>query len=291
LKPQTPNLRIANLITRISRANIERDVRHLSTAFPNRHTLGPYLNDAADWLAKRLKESGAQNVRFHAYEREGKRLRNVLADRPGGGKGSGDKTILVCAHYDSRMENLANANAPAPGANDNATGVAVLLEAARLLVAIPTADAFRFCLFSGEEQGLWGSSAYAREVRQERLDIRFVFNLDQIGYPPPTREITVDRDERNRRPENDAASAALAARIVTRARDVVKVPTRIGPAFGSDYLPFEAEGYVITGLYEAGKDYPHYHQTTDTADKVDFAYVHDMARLTLATLLAEGGIL
>jgi Zn-dependent M28 family amino/carboxypeptidase len=196
--------------------------------------------------------------------------------------------IVVSAHYDSRMEDLADARSPAPGANDNATGVACVLEAARLLRAVPLRCSLRFVLFSGEEQGLWGSTAYVQSLRREQPDIKLVFNVDQIGYPPKDRALFVDRDEGGRR-ENNAASAALVERVRALARDVVKVPTRVDPAYGSDYIPFEQAGYVITGLYEAGKDYPAYHSTRDTIDKVDFAYLTDMTRLCVASLVSEAG--
>lgn len=66
---------------------------------------------------------------------------------------------------------------------------------------------------------------------------------------------------------------------------MVKVPTAIDPVEGSDYVPFEQQGYTVVGLYEGEYHYPHYHKDTDTADKVDFHYVRNMARLTLAFLL------
>jgi Zn-dependent M28 family amino/carboxypeptidase len=279
--------RIPDLVGRISRANIERDVRYLSTTFPTRHTLGRYADAAAEWIARRLRENGIRDVGFHGYERAGRRLRNVVGAKPGKLR----RTILACAHYDSRMQRLDDAESPAPGANDNATGVAALLEVARVLAPLPLSDSLRIVLFSGEEQGLWGSQAYARQLRAERADVHFVFNLDEIGYPPKDRALFVDRDEGGRLPDNDGASAALVERIRTLARTVVKVPTRVDPAEDSDYVPFEAEGYVIAGLYEAGERYPGYHRTDDTMEKVDFAYVTDMARLTTAVLLTEGGLL
>lgn len=273
-----------SLIRQVSRAHLERDVRHLSTAYPTRHTLGAYLTPCSEWLAKRFRSLGYTRVSFHEYRRAGKTLRNVVCDKPGASR----RTILVTAHYDSRMEDLADSRSPAPGANDNATGVAALLEAARLLRPVPLRSSLRFVLFSGEEQGLWGSYAYAPIVKREKLDVPFVFNLDQIGYPPRDRALYVDRDEGGRR-ENNAASAALVERVRTLARTVVRVPTRVDPAEGSDYIPFEEQGYTITGLYEAGKDYPAYHSTRDTIDKVDFAYVTDMTRLCIASLLNEAG--
>lgn len=275
----------AALLGRVSRANVERDVRHLSTTYPTRHTLGAHHNACADWLAARFRAAGWRDVRFHTYARGNKTLKNVVAAKPTASQASSKpiKTTLVCAHFDSRMEDLGDAEARAPGANDNASGVAVLLEMARLLANVPITDNLRFVLFSGEEQGLWGSEAYAADPKNH-ANLRFVLNLDQIGYPPKDRAVFVDRDESGR-PDNNAASAHLVARVRELARTRVNVPTRVDPAYGSDYIPFEARGVPIVGLYEAGKNYPHYHRPTDTVDKVDFAYVGDMARLALATVL------
>lgn len=279
---------IAAFIRKVSRANIERDVRHLSTAYPTRHTLSKYHLPCSEWIAARLRQMGLSSVGFHEYEREGKRLRNVVAEKPTALTGSKKppKTVIACAHFDSRMERVRDSEARAPGANDNATGVAILFEAARLLQSVPLPDTIRFVFFSGEEQGLWGSTAYASDPKSSgQGGIRFVFNIDQVGYPPPDRAIFVDRDQGGVA-QNNAMSASLVASVQRLARDVVRVPTRIDPAEGSDYIPFEQKGLAIVGLYEAGKNYPQYHKTTDTADKVDFAYVTDVARLTAASLFA-----
>ena len=288
MKPMPDNTKqIIGLVAQVSRKNIERDVRYLSTTWANRHTLGRYHAPCAGWLRGRLRAYGVAGADFHEYTMAGKRLRNVIGNKAGK---AGEPTLLLCAHFDSRMEDLGNADAPAPGADDNATGVATVLEVARILAPLRLRDSVRFALFSGEEQGLWGSTAYARKVQADKTALRFVFNLDELGYPPPDRALFVDRDEGGESRTNDAAGRALVARIQTLARDMVKVPTRVDPAERSDYVPFEALGYVIAGLYEAGKDYPAYHTTRDTIEKVDFAYVTDMARLTLATVLSEGGV-
>lgn len=277
--------RLVEIASQISRANIERDVKHLSTAYPTRHTFSKHAPAIGDWLTKRLQENGVAKTSFHEFERSGKKLRNIIGEMPG----QGPKTILACAHYDSRQENMRDPEAPAPGANDNGTGTAVLLEVARILAKQKLTDHFRFVFFTGEEEGLWGSYAYAPVVKAQKTDLRFVFNLDQIGYPPADRALFVDRDEGGKR-ENNADSAALVERVQELARTVVKVPTRVDPTYGSDYMPFEEQGYVIVGLYEAGKDYPQYHSSKDTFDRVDFAYVHDMARLAVVALASEGGL-
>jgi Zn-dependent M28 family amino/carboxypeptidase len=267
------------LLKKISRASLERDVKDLATRWPTRHTLSKHHPAIVAYLSARFKALGYAPT-LHGYTQAGASLRNVLAQKSGG---SG-APILVCAHFDSRQEDLGAPEAPAPGANDNATGVAVLFEVARLLKDIPMRVPVRFVLFSGEEQGLWGSTAYAAACKKRGEKLTLVFNLDEIGYPDKEKHLFLDRDEGGR-PENNAASAKLITRLEWLARNVVKVPTRIDPVEASDYEPFEALGYTVLGLYEGEYRYPHYHKSTDTPDKVDFGYVTDMARLTLAFLL------
>lgn len=267
------------LLKKISRANLERDVKDLATRWPTRHTLSKHHPAIVAHLSARFKALGYAPT-LHGYTQVGASLSNVLAQKSGG---SG-APILVCAHFDSRQEDLHAPEAPAPGANDNATGVAVLFEVARLLKDIPMRVPVRFVLFSGEEQNLWGSTAYAAACKKRGEKLTLVFNLDEIGYPDKEKHLFLDRDEGGR-PENNAASAKLITRLEWLARNVVKVPTRIDPVEASDYEPFEALGYTVLGLYEGEYRYPHYHKSTDTPDKVDFGYVTDMARLTLAFLL------
>jgi hypothetical protein len=282
--PPQPS-RIAPLVRQVSRANLERDVRHLSTAYPTRHTLSEFHAPCAEWIAARLRGLGYRHVSFHEYTKVGKPLRNVVCVKPGRTR----RTLILCAHFDSRNQNLADAVGRAPGANDNATGTATVLEVARVLARVALRDSVRFVFFSGEEQGFWGSTAYLEDIQREKPDLALVFNVDQIGFPPSDRALFVDRDEGGPA-SNNAASAALVARVQELARTVVKVPTRVDPVYGSDYVPFEQAGYTVTGLYEAGKDYPAYHSTGDTMEKVDFAYVADMARLCLAAVATEAGL-
>ena len=267
------------MLSRVDRRRIERDVRHLAS-YPTRHTLGRYHYPASDWLAEQLRIAGIRDVGFHLYSAANRfRLRNVVGIKPG----KTARTTIVCGHFDSRMQDRNDSTSRAPGADDNGSGVAAILELARLLAPIALTDTLRFVFFSGEEQNMWGSKAYASQVHAEKTDIHFVFNVDEIGYPPSDRALFVDRDEAH---ADDTGSAPLVARIQELARRVVHVPTRTDPAQDSDYVPFADLGYVITGLYEAGK-YPAYHTTGDTPDKVDYDYVTDMTRLALATLLTE----
>ncbi|MFM7322890.1 MAG: M28 family metallopeptidase [Armatimonadota bacterium] len=277
------------LLERISAARIEGDIRHLTSAWPTRHTESRHHDAVARWIAEGFARSGLRTelpVWSHMVARPvpGRLARrNVVAELAA--KRHGAPITVVCAHFDSRQQDLRQAEAPAPGADDNATGVAILLECARVLATHeePARDTVRFVCFSGEEQGLLGSTAYASEPANRR-GVRFVFNIDQIGWPPPDRALYVDRDEGGNR-ANNARSAELVAAVQRLAAEVVKVPTRVDPAADSDYIAFERHGIPILGLYEAGKRYPHYHRDTDTFERVDLAYVVDAARLTLASVL------
>ena len=279
------------LVRQVSEQRLLGDIRHLSTAWPTRHTFSRHHKAQADWLADRMRGIGCEC-----------RLERWTVGSPATGQPKADSglnvvatlaspraksTTVVCAHFDSRQQDLGNPEAPAPGAGDNASGVAAVLECARILSrhSEPARDHLRFVFFSGEEQGLLGSRWHADQPANRR-NIRFVLNLDQIGFPPTDRAVNVDRDNAGN-PSNNGASQRLVDRIRALASEIGGIPTRVAPAEGSDYLSFERHGIPITGLYEAGKDYPHYHRDTDTWDRVDIAYVASMTRLALATVLDQ----
>ncbi len=280
------------LLRQISEERLRQDIRTLSTRWPTRHTFTKHHPDQVRWLSGRLTELG-WNTRSEQWTgpkpgdspKQSRAAFNVIGELRSGNVKS---TTVLCAHFDSRQQDIDNPEAPAPGADDNASGVAVLLECARILArhAEPRRDRVRIVLFSGEEQGLLGSRWHADQPAN-RSGVRFVLNLDQIGFPPPDRALHIDRDSTGN-PANNAESERLVNRIRRLAEEIGGIPTRVAPAEGSDYLSFERHGIPITGLYEAGKNYPHYHRHTDTWDKVDIAYVAAMARVALATVLELG---
>jgi len=277
------------LIGQVSADRLLADIRHLSTAWPTRHTLSRHHRAQAVWLSEQLERSGWPTRReswsIPSAETKGKSIAGINVVGELKGKRPRSPVTVLCAHFDSRQQSLGDPDAPAPGANDNASGVAALLECARLLArhSETRRDTIRIAFFSGEELGLLGSRCHTDRV-ENRSGIRFVLNLDQIGFPPADRAVHIDRDDTGD-PKNNAASAKLSRQMQQIAAELIKVPTRFAPAEGSDYLSYERHGIPIVGLYEAGKEYPDYHRSTDTWDKVDVAYVVDMTRLALATVL------
>jgi esterase/lipase superfamily enzyme len=269
-------------MARVDPARIAATVERLAD-FPTRHTLSPTNLEAADWLRDAFRKLGYEDVKFHEFPVGKVTRRNVVCTKPGADK---EKFVLVCAHLDSRAADLGAPEARAPGADDDASGVAAVLELARVLEAVETPWSVRFVAFSGEEQGLLGSSAYAKLASDQKMKIRLVLNLDMVGHPADPRHpaIVVERDGGNAREENDAPSAAVADRIETLAAKAGLGPKR-GVIYGSDYIPFERFGYVCVGLFDGADDRPFYHSRDDTPDKVDVSYCASATRLALATLL------
>ena len=278
-----PDKFIAALVTRVSQTNLQNWVTDLS-AFHTRHTKSPYIAQVATWLVNQFKSFGYTDVVKHSYAKDGYQLDNVVCTKTG--VSNTGQVYIVCGHFDCIMENPADATARAPGADDNATGIAAILEMARILAKVQLNNTVQFVAFSGEEQGLWGSTAYAKYVQANNINVHRLINLDMIGYPPANFAIIVERDVGNQVTGNDQASQSFGNVMAQMAADYTSMPVLLGPIFQSDYMPFEAGGYVVIGAYEGGEN-PNYHHSTDTSVLVDLAYVADVTRMTLATVLHE----
>lgn len=147
-------------------------------AFGNRATWQKQ-NQTADYLFQRLKEINGLQVTFHHFQEGGKPWKNVVARLPG--KKNAGTVFLFCAHYDSHPAGLKTGSL-APGADDNGTGVAVLLEGARVLAANPGDNTIEWVFFANEEQGHKGSKAYVQALKDKGLSLKGAINIDTIGY-------------------------------------------------------------------------------------------------------------
>lgn len=278
-----PDTLITPLVESVSAPALRSTVEELA-ALHTRHTFSPDIGPAAEGLSNTFKAAGYTDVTRRPWTHAGHGADNVVCTKPG--TGHGEPVLIVCAHYDSRMEDLSDATARAPGADDNGSGVAAICEIARLLAPVALAPTVQFVAFSGEEQGLWGATAYAAELHSAASDGYRVVNLDMIGRPPMDGSVTVERDLGNAVPGNDAASQAFGAVLAQAAAAYTELPVRLGPIFASDYMPFEAHGDVTIGAYE-GEGNPHYHRTSDTPATLDYGYLADVTKITLATLIAD----
>lgn len=242
----------------------------------------PAIAETADWIQARYESFGYTDVTRHDVRFRTGTLQNIIVTRPG--TAAADRLLVVTGHYDT---------AGGPGVNDNGSGVAVMLEAARVLADVATDLSVRFVHFAGEEAGLVGSRAYVAEIAvPQETDILLVLNVDQVGGVAgrPNDTVTVERDERAPA-ANNAASAAYTDTLAALTRTYTDLETRIAHAYGSDYLPFEHAGYVITGFYESNESrVPH--TRSDVLANLDPEYVTEVARATVAAVLyfarAEG---
>jgi hypothetical protein len=274
-------------VARVSMDRLDASVRHL-TSFPTRHTLSPENDTAAQWLRAQFEASGYADVSFHDFAIDDRTRHNVVCIKPGADTARG--ILVVCAHYDSRAKDLSDIGTRAPGGDDNASGVAALLEMARVLRPSKTRDTIHFVAFSGEEQGLVGSRAYARTIHAAGTKVRVVINLDMVGHPLDRARpaIIVERDLHNRRPENDAASASFAGQVERSAR-YTRIRVKRGPIYASDYMPFEQLGDACIGLFDGADDQPFYHTADDGPGVVDRPFVTEVTRLAVASILEIAG--
>jgi hypothetical protein len=132
------------------------------------------LNAAADYVAGELQSAGLA-VGDEAFRAEGERFRNILGTHTG--TAAPQEQVLVVAHYDTKPGT--------PGADDNASGVAAMLEIARTLARRPFARTLQFVGFTLEEYGYQGSRRFARRARRDGREIVGVLDLEMVGFTSP----------------------------------------------------------------------------------------------------------
>lgn len=284
-------------INSVSRSNIEELINHL-TSFHNRHTKSENINMAAEWIMEELKqlagnETGHKNsVNYHEYIEEQYHLKNVIYHK----QGTTNRIILFCAHYDTILQNNTNdIESRAPGADDNASGVCALLEIARVISTLNLEYSIRFVFFSGEEQGYWGSKHYAQYIKDKNEDLYAVVNLDMCSEPgflttKYTTNIDVDDGTTGSVSTNNEASQLLGQKMEKMAIDYTNLKVEYDPIAFSDYMPFEARGYVCIGAYDgsAVEQNHHYHSETDVPSNLDLDFLTSITKMTLAFALSEG---
>lgn len=193
---------------------------------------------------------------------------NVFAELAGSGEG----IYILGAHFDSVAQS--------PGANDNATGVAAVLAAARILVDEQDCleHGILFAFFDQEENGLIGSRAFAEQLVTDGRNVLGVITLDQLGWD----------DDADRRMEVELPGAgmlaAFEASIAARGLGVELIETSTA---GSDHTAFRERGFAALGIteeYVSGDTTPHYHLSSDTFETVNLGYLASSTTVLTAYL-------
>ncbi|PCJ55258.1 MAG: hypothetical protein COA70_03195 [Planctomycetota bacterium] len=180
----TPNPQIAGWVAQISQTNLQNDVATME-AFGTRRHFEPGEVNAENWLVGKFQGLGLSTTTFD-YD-SGADV--VIAEITG--QTDPSKIVVIGAHYDS-VNWQGSAASPAPGADDDASGTAGILEIARVLAGESFDYTIRFCAFSGEEFGLLGSEAYAAFLDNTGADVIGMVQLDMTAYRAPGDSLSVD---------------------------------------------------------------------------------------------------
>ncbi len=282
------------------------DDRHLRALIGERHpTSSPAaLRQAEDYLIEQFKALGL-DVSTHSFGALGGTYRNVIGARSASHPSpASDAPLIVAAHYDT-VEG-------SPGADDNASALAVMLEVARCLRDVPLSRAVQFIAFSLEEQdfiGL-GSLAYARSVKKADRKIAGAIVLECVGYAceaegsqrkPPGVPIAVPSAGDFLGIVGNTASTWLVQAVEAAAKQGapdLKTVSLVVPGNGellpdtrrSDHAAFWHYGYPAVMLTDTA-DFrnPHYHLPTDTLDTLDLEFMEKVARAVTAAAIDLAG--
>jgi len=278
--------RLAALVEGVSQARLRADVEALA-AFPTRWSDSADFGAVEDWMAATFEAvgTGATATRQPFVLPSGTARTNIIWGDPMAGRG----VILIGAHLDSISENPKEY---APGANDNASGIAAMLEAQRVLSGLGFDREIVFVAFPGEEQDLIGSTACAEIAARDGWPIELVINLDMVGWHPPNADapIVIEYDQGNEAQGNDAAARHFAEMSAQMAAAYTTLNSEHTDIWDSDYMPFEAQGFPCIGFYDNGADSAEYHSTADVPDLVDYGRLEQVARLLAATAATAAGV-
>lgn len=327
-----PLLVAAGPAPRADPAALKRTISAL-VGFGTRHTLSTTtdpnrgIGAARRWTAARFEAIGRDCGGCLKVEKIGRsftgprapngvRVEDVLAVQQG--TGDPNRVVIVQGHIDSRVKDVMDVTTDAPGANDDASGVALVMEAARLLSREKFAGTIVYAALSGEEQGLWGGQLLAETAKARGWQVAAVLNNDIVGNTHGIGGEHVDSlvrvfsegigsfadaDTKGQRaigaeddgPSRALAKAAVRAAAADRGIGLEAVAIRRPDRFqrGGDHLPFLEAGFPAIRFTEATENYDRQHQTIrtegarrygDTIEFVDFPYLAKVTQLNMALL-------
>ncbi|MBN2432993.1 MAG: M20/M25/M40 family metallo-hydrolase [Acidobacteria bacterium] len=229
---------------------------------------------AGNYLYDFFREMGLE-VEFDDFSFYGYNTRNVVATLPG--RCRPEEVVIICAHYDSINRNGVG---EAPGADDNASGTAVVMEAAWILRHYSLENTVRFVCFSAEEWGLFGSEHFAAAAADDGENIVAVVNLDMVAY---TDFVPEDLDIICNGPSIWLGQLFAAAAEMYTDLDVKRITN---PMFiYSDHSSFWDNGYsAVCGIEDANVTYPYYHSEFDTFDKLNMDFCTRSARAAVSAV-------
>jgi hypothetical protein len=243
-----------------------------------RYTHSPLNVVAADWLKERFESMG-YDVELQWFTWSGSMTANVVATKTGALRP--DDVYVIGAHYDCTSQ---SAMSNAPGANDNASGTAVVLEAATVLASAATEATVKFVCFSAEEQGLVGSTVFVERALAAGENIIGAVTLDMVAYWNASYAIQIEGGH-----EWEWLMNVMAASC-DRYTSLGWVKTWY--SWGSDHVPFQDAGIPAFLAIEDDWDvYGCYHRICDTYDIQDYDIMYDVTRSAVGALASLAGVM
>ena len=325
---------IDKIVAEISPKRIEAYVRKL-VSFETRHTMSDTVSEtrgigaARRWIKAELERCGAGTSLQVAFDSHiapvsarisrPTEIVNVVATLPGAQEASKDRLYVVSGHYDSRNTDVMDANGMAPGANDDASGTAAVMEMACVMAKHKFDATLVFMAVAAEEQGLLGAGHWAKQARANNLNVAGMFTNDIIGSSraddgridnkqvrlfsqsiPAAREMSeAVRALLATGGESDSISRQLARHTKEQGERYVKgfkvsvIQRHDRYLRGGDHMPFLEQGYAALRFTEPNEDFAHQHQNLRTEDGkvygdliefVDVDYMARVAKVNAATL-------
>jgi Zn-dependent M28 family amino/carboxypeptidase len=327
---------IEKMVSEVSKDSLQSYIKTL-VSFGTRNTLSTQSNPtrgigaARNWVLSRFNEfAGSSGGRLTAFidtvtlAADGRRvnrtilLGNVMATLKG--TDPADKRVfIISGHLDNMRTNVMDSVNDAPGANDDASGVAAVMECARIMSKHSFPATVIFVAVSGEEQGLLGSTYMAEKAKKENWNIEAVLNNDIMGGNNENETNKASNDQvrvfseslsildtgraaatlRNLGLENDGKARQLARYVKETGERYVKklkiVMVYRNDRFlrGGDHLPYVQRGYAAVRITEMNENYNHQHQDVrmengiqfgDLPEFMDFEYLRKNTCMNLCNL-------
>jgi acetylornithine deacetylase/succinyl-diaminopimelate desuccinylase-like protein len=330
--PQQPSDELRSMLLQIDPLRVQHIIEKL-VSFGTRHTLSTQdsptrgIGAARDWINAEMqsyaaRSGGRMTVEIQSFTQQPVSrvpqpviISNVIAKL--GGE-TAERVYVVSGHYDSMNSDVMDGNADAPGANDDASGVAVVLELCRIMADKKPKATILFAAVAGEEQGLLGSAYMAKTLKQQGVNVEAMLNNDIVGSStgpggqkdpytirifaqgiPTTLSAAQTQAYLRIGAENDSPTRQL-ARFVNdvASNDATQMNVQVIYRLdrygrGGDHSSFLQQGYSAVRFTEPIEDFVHQHQNVrvqggtqygDLPQFCDFEYIARVAKVNMAAL-------
>lgn len=335
-RPEVRDANISAMVTEVSSNNLEQLVKKL-VSFQTRHTLSDTLSKttgigaARTWIKSEFEKyssasGGRLQVSYDTFTQpaDGRRilspvtLKNVIAILPGTDPND-KRIIMVSGHYDSRVTDVMNIKDFAPGANDDASGTAAVMEMCRIMSKQKFSATLIFVAMVGEEQGLYGATNLAKRAKEEGWNVHLLLNNDIVGNSYGME--TDIKDNKSVRvfsegvsPVDTPAQAAARQSAGTdndgKARQAARYIKEVAERYvdqlevkliyrrdrflrGGDHTPFSQQGFAAVRITEMNEDFNRQHQDVrtengfkfgDLPEYIDYNYLQKVTRMNLSVM-------